>query len=342
MDWGLGHATRCIPIIRELQRQGADVRMASSGSSGTLLRREFPSIPYIELPGYDPNYSLQGSMMLALMKQLPKFMRTIRKEHQAVETIVAEHHIDAVISDNRYGCYSKKAKSVFITHQVKVSLPAAWAMLDSTTNSLLHTCIRRFQEVWVPDQPDSGLTERFMSARIPFAYIGWLSRFDAGHVHEKKYDVMVIVSGPEPQRTVFESLVRQQLQHFPGKTLLVTGRPEEDSHVTEGLVEIVSHLPMAAMEEAVGSAEVIVARSGYSTIMDLIAMGKKAALVPTPQQPEQIWLAKVLMHSRIAFCQDQHNFVLAEAVKGALECKGLGEYRKQEGLLEERIKILMS
>ncbi len=342
MDWGLGHATRCIPVIKELHRQGADVRIASSGSAGILLRKEFSSIPYIELPGYHPTYSHQGSMMLALMKQLPKFMRTIRKEHQAVEAIVAEHHIDAVISDNRYGCYSKKVKSIFITHQVKVSLPEGWAMLTSTTNSLLQTYIRRFQAVWVPDQPGSGLTERFMSARIPFNHIGWLSRFNDGRLQEKRYDVMAIVSGPEPQRSVFESLLRNQLQFFPGKALLVTGKPGEVSRMTEGSVEIYSHLEAAAMADAIDSSAVIIARSGYSTIMDLIAMGKKAAFVPTPQQPEQAWLSEVLMQGGIAYCQDQHNFVLAAAVKGALASKGLGTFKKQEGLLETQIKILVS
>ena len=215
-------------------------------------------------------------------------------------------------------------------------------MLASTTNSVLQTCIRRFQEIWVPDQPDSGLTEQFMSARIPFTYIGWLSRFDEAQGHVKKYDVMAIVSGPEPQRSMFESLVRDQLQRFPGRALLVTGNPVEMSRMKEGSVEILSHLRTPDMAEAMGSSEVIIARSGYSTIMDLIALGRKAAFVPTPQQPEQAWLAKVLMGGKIAFCQDQHNFVLATAMEGALAFKGLGTFRKQEGLLERQIKILMS
>ncbi len=342
MDWGLGHATRCIPVIKELQRQGVDVRIASSGSAGILLCNEFPGLHYLELPGYSPRYPEQGSMMLSLMKQLPKFINTIRKEHQAVVEWVAEHHIDAVISDNRYGCYSEKVKSVFITHQINVSLPEQWAMLASTANSFLHTYIRRFQDVWVPDQPGSGLTERFMSTRIEFNYIGWLSRFCPHQFHEKKYDVMAIASGPEPQRTLFESLLRQQLHQFPGRALVVAGKPGEVTRMTEGSMEIFSHLDGVAMAEAIGSSEVIISRSGYSTIMDLIAMGKKAAFVPTPQQPEQIGLAEVLMRNGIAFCLDQHNFVLTAAVKGALESKGLGSYEKQEGLLERQIKILVT
>jgi len=342
MDWGLGHATRCVPVVRELQRQGSEVLLASSGSAGVLLKQEFPALSYHELPGYNPKYPRNGSMALSMALQLPHFIRTIRREHQEIEVLVKNLHIHALISDNRYGCYCQSIPTAFITHQIHVRMPIAWSWLEPLVNRRLQSFVRRFQYVWVPDQVDSGLTSRFLSSTIPFEHIGWLSRFEALPDQPAKYQVMAILSGPEPQRSVFESMMRKQFKTFVGRALMVTGQPGENILVKDGLLEIVSHLPASQMEDEVRKSEVIVARSGYSTIMDMIALGKKAALVPTPQQPEQQWLATVLHKEGIAFCQDQKNFVLEEAILGARASRGLGAYLKQEGLLAAQIKKLLS
>lgn len=342
MDWGLGHATRCVPVVRELQRQGAEVFLASSGAAGKLLRQEFPALSYHELPGYNPRYPVKGSMVWSMVSQLPHFMHTIRMEHKEVEVLVKNLGINAVISDNRYGCYCEGLPTAFITHQMHVRLSAAWSWLEPLVNHRLQSFMRRFNHVWVPDQPASGLTQRFLSNNIPFDYVGWLSRFEPQPEVPTQYDVMAILSGPEPQRTVLESVLMKQLKKYSGRGLIVTGKPGENILSKEGSLEIVSHLPASRMEDEVRKAEVIIARSGYSTIMDLIVLGKKAALIPTPQQPEQMWLASVLQKEGIAFCPDQQNFVLEDAIQGARQSRGLGTYQKQEGLLEKQIKKYLS
>ncbi len=285
---------------------------------------------------------MKGSMAWSMATQLPHFMHTIRMEHKEVEVLVKNLRINAVISDNRYGCYCQGLPTAFITHQMHVRLPSAWSLLEPLVNRRLQSFIRRFNHVWVPDQPGSGLTQRFLSERIRFDYVGWLSRFEPQPEEPKQYDMMAILSGPEPQRTVLESVLMKQLKTYSGRALIVSGRPGENLIRKEGSLEIVSHLPASLMEGEMRKSEVIIARSGYSTIMDLIVLGKKAALIPTPQQPEQIWLASVLQREGIAFCQDQENFVLEDAIQGARQSRGLGTYHKQEGLLEKQIKRYLS
>ncbi|MDZ4714692.1 MAG: glycosyltransferase [Cytophagales bacterium] len=342
LDWGLGHATRSIPVIREFQRQGAEVLLACSGPAGVLLQEEFKTLSYTELPAYDPVYPRRTSMMAAMVLQLPKFMNVVRREHRAVEALVLQQNISLVVSDNRYGCYSRSAKSIFITHQISVRLPGPWNFLAFLVNAILHSFIRKFAEVWVPDQQGSGLTVPFIPDQVvPFKYIGWLSRFGAAIPSPTKYDVMIIVSGPEPQRSMFVARALEQAVRSRMKTLLVCGVPHQTFNRVEGLVEVVSHLSAVGMEEAINASTWIVARSGYSTVMDLIALKKRAIFVPTPQQPEQLYLAKHLMDAGFAFSVEQDQFVLDTAVEKAVGYTGLAVYDANHSLLTSEVRNVL-
>lgn len=340
LDWGLGHATRSIPVIRALQRHGADVMLASSGPAGKLLQQEFPELFYHELPSYSPHYPNTGSMMVTMFGQLAKFARVARQEHHVVEELVHKHSVEAVISDNRFGCYSSRVKSIFITHQLHVVLPSGWSFLSPIVNYFCHRYIRRYHEVWVPDQPGSGLTEPFTDLHVKSKFVGWLSRFQGGEPVEKKYDVAIVVSGPEPQRAIFVSIVLNQLRKLNLKALVVTGEPGNSVRRVEGHVQIVGHLGSSELEEALMASDAVVCRSGYSTIMDLIVLGKKAIFVPTPQQPEQLLLARHLHGKGIAFSVQQEQFVLDSAIKQGAGYQGLSVYRMDPGLLEKELLTL--
>lgn len=342
LDWGLGHATRSIAVIRELQRQGADVVLASSNDAGKLLRQEFPRLNYHELPGYAPVYQSRGSMMLAIVAQTIKFSKVIRMEHREVEALVRNLRVDAVISDNRYGCHSQLVPSVFITHQYLVRLPGRWSAVEPLVKRWQSSHFANYRQLWVPDQPGSQLTAPFVPEGAPVRYVGWLSRFGQENPAQTGYPVVAVVSGPEPQRQMFADLLRRELASCGMRALLVTGQPGEARQELEGTLEVFNHLPAKAMEQALRSADIVIARSGYSTIMDLIALGKKAVLVPTPQQPEQMILAQRLQELRVAFCPDQENFVLENALKEAGAYRGLGYFRKEEGLLETAISELLT
>lgn len=342
LDWGLGHATRCIPVVRELHHQGAEVFLASSGDAGVLLKKEFPNVLYHELPAYRPRYQRRGSLVMALAPQWRKFLHVIRMEHEEVEDLVRNLGVEVVISDNRYGCYSRDAESVFLSHQLHVRLPGTWRILEPFLNGRLRRYVNRFQRVWVPDQPGTSLTAGFMDSRIPFSYVGWLSRFTGEQPQGPLVDVMIILSGPEPQRSVFESMILNQVQAFDRSVLLVKGQPSGLQAAKRPHIEEVSHLDTATMEQRMMGAKVIVARSGYSTIMDLIALKKQAVFIPTPGQPEQTWLARHLKREGIAFCCDQENFVLSKAWGEFDTYNGLGSLIPEQGLLKSAIVNLLT
>jgi uncharacterized protein (TIGR00661 family) len=280
-------------------------------------------------------------MMLAIVAQTFKFSRAIRMEHREVEALVRNLRVDAVISDNRYGCYSQLVPSVFITHQYRVRLPGRWGALEPLVNRWQASHFKNYAQLWVPDQPGSQLTAPFVPEGAPVKYVGWLSRFGKESTAPDGYSIVAVVSGPEPQRKLFASKLRRELGTTGMRALLVTGQPGEARQELDGALEVLNHLPAKEMEQALRSAGIVIARSGYSTIMDLIALGKKAVLVPTPQQPEQMILAQRLQELRVAFCPDQENFVLQDALKQADAFQGLGYFRKEEGLLEAAIRELL-
>lgn len=318
LDWGLGHATRSIPIIRELQRLGCDVLIGGSGDSLLLLRREYPELPFIVLPAYSPRYPRRGSMAWTMAMQLPRFLRVIRAEHVAVQKIVDEKKIDLIISDNRYGCRSANVPSIFITHQSNILMPKRFGLFKNIVRSLNEAMIRRFTECWIPDFPAAhslaGDLADFgkMGVKVPVRYIGWLSRFEYRETFSQTTDILAIFSGPEPQRTLLEETVLPQLKSSGLRFRAVRGLPALQG--ASGNNDIVNFLPASELQSWIEAASLIVARSGYSTVMDMKALGKKVIFIPTPGQTEQEYIAKRLMDSGIAFFMSQDEFDLQTAI----------------------------
>lgn len=318
LDWGLGHATRCIPVIRELQRRDCEVLVAGSGDSLTLLQREYPDMKTFVLPAYRPRYPRKGSMPRSMAAQLPHFMAAIRSEHRVTEQIIDREGIHYLISDNRYGCWSARIPSAFITHQSNILMPKRFGWLQPLVRTMNDRLISRFQRLWIPDFPgDHSLAGELISfgpsrARVSRSYIGWLSRFQRRSNVEEKYDVLALFSGPEPQRTLFEDIVMPQLVRSRLRYRIVRGlpcaqEPQEDERISHFLTS-------EALQPELEAARIIIARSGFSTVMDLQALGKKAVFVPTPGQTEQEHIAKRLMEKGIAYSLPQDDFRLAEAL----------------------------
>jgi predicted glycosyltransferase len=343
LDWGLGHATRCIPVIHELRKRGSDVLIASSGDALALLKAEFPGSKFIDLPAYRPIYPEDTSMVMKIMVQTPRFASVVNKEHLIIEKAVKELKVDVVISDNRFGCWSDSVKSIFITHQRKILMPPrTWPLVSTFVNSQNRKRISKFSEVWVPDQPGSGLTKAFEADHLsPCRFVGWLSRFRSQSDNTRKYAVVALVSGPEPQRRLVHEKILTQLIQLDLKSLLVAGEPRRAYREMNGQVEIVNHLSSAELEAALRSARLVVSRSGYSTIMDLIALSQKAAFIPTPQQPEQIYFADYLKENQIAYSNDQDTFDLKQAMDESINFKGLGVYKKDDTYLSRAIDSVL-
>lgn len=341
LDWGLGHATRCIPIINGLLTQGHEVLIATSGLAMPLLKQEFTQLTFVELPSYKVSYSSKLPLMIKLFFQTPFFLWIIRKEKRVMEQVVKHFKIDVIISDNRYGCYSQNAKSIFITHQLTILMPGSLTWLEGIVNFFNQQTIRNFDECWVPDFPNDNLTGKLTKAKnLPVKFIGMLSRFEKGKYSiVKQYDLLVLLSGPEPQRSIFEKLVIQQVRKYDGNVLVVRGLPGEEApdHSFNGSekVTIINHLPTSALQQAIESSALVLARSGYTTVMDLFFLEKKAIFVPTPGQTEQEYLAIQLKEKGIADFINQHQFDLTRLMSSSTHYSGFSFKRVQHNYLQE-------
>ncbi len=344
LDWGLGHATRCIPIIEALQKINCEVFIASSGSALSLLRKELPSLKYFELSPYTITYPEKAPFVISILLQIPKILKAISKEHLQMKNIISENNIDLVISDNRYGCWSSKIPSVFICHQLTIQLPVGFKWLRSVVNYFHHRSIRKFTQCWIPDQPEEFNLTGKLSNKFPFSakYIGILSRFRKTNA-ELKYDLAVILSGPEPQRTILEEIIRKQIYNQNLKIILVRGVIENEViWKLQSDVSSVNYLQSNELAEILNQSKLIIARSGYSTIMDLARLGKKAVLIPTPGQTEQEYLGERLMYNKIALCLSQDKFDLSKAIKLSMGYSGFKEFKSNELLKDAVAEVLQS
>lgn len=344
LDWGLGHATRCIPLIRLLLEKKAEVMIAADGRPLELLKLEFPQLQFIVFKGYGIAYPAKGSMAFKMLLAAPGIIGRINSEQRELEQLIEKHNIDMVISDNRYGCYSNKIKSIFITHQLMIKAPLAENALHKTVLRY----IKKYSECWIPDVAGeknlSGDLSHMYDVPANAFFIGALSRFKKpeSFTLQKKYDMLAIISGPEPQRTLFEELVKKEIQKTNLKALMACGKTESAAtKTTTGNIELVNHLPAEELQEAILQSSVVIARSGYSTVMDLAALGKKAIFIPTPGQTEQEYLAAMFMRKGIAFSQQQQEFDLEIALKESGNYKGF-EGIRVNNVLEERVDLLLT
>lgn len=343
LDWGLGHATRCIPIIHELLSRNIEVIIAADGKPLELLKKEFPNLMFEVLPGYDVTYQNKGSFFFKVLGKVPNILKMIHKEHVMLEKLIKKHRIDAVISDNRYGLWTKKVPCVFITHQVRILSP----VLEDLVFFLNLQFINRFDNCWIPDTSSernlSGKLSHLESLPAHAAFIGPLTRFKGIYPQQKKYDVMAIVSGPEPQRSIFEEKLKIQLLQLNKKALLVLGKPGDVEKTYSDNLTIVSHLNSSEMEEAVAASDVIICRGGYSTIMDLAVYGKKAVFIPTPGQTEQEYLAKRYAGKGWCVYQKQSEINLETALSRVPFMQGVPHIKQKKELslaIDKLIKLL--
>lgn len=309
LDWGLGHTTRCIPLIHYLLQKNCQITIAGTAQQFAILKTEFPDAEYISLPGYGIEYPLNHKRFKRkLLYQVPGLLKRISSEHRWLNHLQKKHNWSAVISDNRFGLYHPGVHSVFITHQLNIR--SGWGpVADRLLQKINYRYIRKFNECWVPDvQTEPSLAGILSHPKLlpgNEKYIGPLSRFKKEDTDEKS-DLLILVSGPEPQRSVFEEQVLSQLPNIPGKILLVRGRPL-DKYIP-GLNEntVAFNNPTGRqLEKFINGAGMILCRSGYTTVMDLIRLRKKAVLVATPGQTEQEYLARYLRDAGLFYSVKQ-------------------------------------
>ena len=323
LDWGLGHATRCIPIIKALKNAGFNVIIACNAKQKILLNTECSDVRFIDLEGYNIQYTKRSLFFaLKIALQIPKIINSIKRENKWLNRVIEQEQIDLVISDNRYGLNSTKVPCVFITHQLTIKAPFTW--LENLLRTINYGYINRFNQCWIPDNSEDDNIAGVLShpkkmPSITTQYIGLLNRFNELENTIQKFDVCVLLSGPEPQRTILENILLKQLDKATNlKIFFVRGLPQTTEILKiSTAIEIVNHLNQKDLLEAICSSEIIIARSGYTTVMELIALQKKSILIATPGQTEQEYLAKHLYRQQKCLSYNQVDINVIEAINAA-------------------------
>ncbi len=302
LNWGLGHASRCVPLIDSLIAIGVEVTIATSGNARSFLSQRFGNLQIIDFPDYRVRVPKNNSLLLQMLLKMPLFLHYIRKEHSILNKLIDQHHYDLVISDNRYGLYSNKTRCVFITHQLMVKCPPFLRFAEATLHRIILRYIKKFDQCLIPDVAGKINLSGDLSHKYPLPansrFVGLMSRFnktdDVAPSVQPCYDILAILSGPEPQRSHAETLLNKALQATGKKCALVQGKPGANQMKSTGNIDVYNHLDDPAFASMIHNAKLLVCRPGYSSIMDLIILGKSALVVPTPGQTEQLYLAEHL------------------------------------------------
>lgn len=282
--------------MRYLIDSGARLTFAGNEWQRHYVEQTFPGLHTIHLNGYNVRYSKNGTGFIAsLMIQLPRLMKTIAYEHSWLEKAVDKYGFNGVITDNRYGLYHSVVPNVIITHQVVPQ--TGWGKLaDSILRSQHDKWLQRFKQCWIADAEHgpnlAGSLSRPYILPANARYIGLLSQHENVAVADKH--LLVMLSGPEPQRSILSDLLWQQLQSYKDKLVFVEGSDNAPLRKSTSNITHYKRLTADSLTPLLANASMVICRSGYSTLMDLLALNKKAIIIPTPGQAEQEYLGHYL------------------------------------------------
>ena len=306
LNWGLGHATRCIPLIKRFVNRGDEVVLGGDGDSLALLKKHFPQLRSVDLGHLSVRYSSFGSQVGAMLRALPSFVRFCREDRRKVEKLQHDEPFDLIVSDNRFNLLPRPSmrrsacRTVYVTHQLFIRLPRLWRWLEPLADRVHAVFYNRYDEIWVPDTPDSrpsGELSNRRSVGDKVRFIGPLSRFRSASEYDvasaPDYDAVAVLSGPEPQRTLFEKTIVRRFDCSNLRVLVVQGKiGDPATSVRQGNITFVPCLDDDTLAAVLLKTRRIIARSGYTTVMDIEKLGlmTKTEFHPTPGQSEQEYL----------------------------------------------------
>jgi len=320
LNWGLGHASRCIPVIESIEENNFNVIIAASGNAYSFLKKTFPHLTIIWFEDYNIRFPKGNKMVSKIVWQFPRILYRIFLEHQKLKKLAREYKLSMVVSDNRFGLWNKNLVSIYITHQINIKSPNNNEVVEKLLHWLHLLFIKKYTECWVPDNVGDFKLAGQLSSKYELPknarYMGLLSRFtNPKNEVPAIYDVCVILSGSEPQRSIFEKIVMQQLTQSALKAVVFLGKPNEDIYeLIDERIHVYSFLPTVEMQDYILKSAYVLSRAGYTTLMDLATLDKKAILVPTPGQTEQEYLAQYLSEENIFYSTSQDNFDLMDAL----------------------------
>jgi UDP:flavonoid glycosyltransferase YjiC (YdhE family) len=334
LDWGLGHTTRCVPIIKHLRFLGHNILFAGNGEQQAFISQTFPDIDLIMLEGYRVRYS-KRALMFTLLWQMPRLLKTIQAEHKWLKKVAAEQKIDTIISDNRYGLWHDDIPSVILTHQPNV-LTGLGKAVDRLVRRLHYKYLGRFGGVWIPDLAGvrnlGGALSHPQKLPTHSHYVGWLSQFETPKSSSSRH-ILILLSGPEPQRSLLANKLWNQAKALDQEIVFVEGKA---GVIRTDIPKHIRHIALAngnQLQSLIENASLVVCRSGYSTLMDLALVGKPAVLIPTPGQTEQEYLAASLAERGMFVTVRQKDIDLAQAIGASQDLRRWEVLERAELLL---------
>lgn len=297
LNWGLGHATRSEALIKKLMEEN-EVIIASDGMAYMYLVEVFGKKACIQMPSYNIKYGRNAlQTRLKLLLQALSKSSLIQEEYTWVEETIRKKNINLVISDGRFGAFSREVESIYISHQIKIK--SGFRFLDPLINWGHYQIMKNFDCICIPDYRETrkslagDLSRWPTSYKIKHEYLGTLSRFNMPAVNRKGKIILAILSGPEPQRSILENGIWElanKCREF--NFIIIRGYNEPSIHRAENVrsLDIVAgDLLLDFIEDSC----MIISRSGYSSMMDLDVLGvKNIVWIPTPGQGEQEYLAQ--------------------------------------------------
>ncbi len=319
LNWGLGHAARCAPVIQTLLEAGRRIVLAGDGLSIEWLSNEFPDLDKYYLEGYNVEYPKSGSMFLSLLRQTPGLLKVIAEEQKQITALGRKVNADLIISDSRFGCYSDNVRSVFLSHQINIPLEKHLWWFRPAVQKQNHHYLKKFDQIWVPDFEDHLLSGKmsippdYLKSKVQF--IGPLSRLEKMIVEQEDF-VLLLLSGPEPQRSILEKILIERAAGISEQQfILIRGTDLPLETAPPNNVSFIHLADSSTINEHLLKAKHIICRSGYSTVMDLVRLNRSACFIPTPGQTEQKVLAEHLSKQFDFVYEDQHSFGLVNTIK---------------------------
>jgi len=327
-SWGLGHAVRDLPLIKKMLQAGHSVTVAGKGRSLQLVKDELKNkCSYYEIPDYSPVYSEKNFSVVKFVARLPAYLNEIAKEHERIKQLVNSNGYDRIISDSRFGVCHPEIPSFFIFHQLRFIPPVRIKVFERATEGFNYLFRKRFCKFLVPDWEENGLSgdlshnlHYFKKGMIE--YLGPLCDLKKRDLPED-IDYFISISGPEPQRTILERKIMDQIFALKGKVVVTLGKPEERIEKTYRNIKVFSYLNRERQEEMMNRSRLMITRPGYTTIMELAVLGKKALLIPTPGQTEQVYLASYHGKKGNFYSVSQEKLNLARDVEEAKRYPGI-------------------
>jgi len=330
LNWGLGHATRILPLIKRLLARNFVVYLAASGRSREVLDNEVSGCVYLDFPAYPIKYPRSRFFVTRFMSVIfPQMIIAMQREKRMLRKLHRKYKFDLIISDNRFSLTLTNVKCLLLSHQLRYKLPWPIHKMEWLPEYFNYYHFKKYDTIIVPDVKEGETLTGELSHEMRYIpkeklyYSGILTDLDVSNLKKSEViDYLVIISGPEPQRTKFEKIIMSQLEKLTGRVIVTLGIPEKRYKIRVGNAEIYTYLNRQQISQFMYNSRLIISRAGYTTVMEMVEMGKKGLFVPTPGQIEQEYLAKYYMEHNWCFSTSQYGFEMSTAVNIAEKYSG--------------------